>query len=793
MPKPTDVRTAYLPGLDGLRAIAVALVIAYHIDIPGFSGGMLGVGVFFTLSGFIITTVLVRTWQKRGNLALSNFWIRRARRLLPAVFLLLLSTLAATALFDPEKLSARIQEAGWAAIYVANWATVMRGESYFDRFQNPSPFSHLWSLSIEEQFYLFWPLLLLILFTLLTLIFRRTANTTNFPTDPSNLGRIPPTVLPGSHPGYSEKPYFQSHFQTDPRTPAARALTPSELVNIDHTQPLPISPPAPPIIPSQSAGTAAAISTPRQRKVFLSSALIVTLLGAISFWWLYQQYLPHADNTRAYEGTDTRAGALLWGAALALLWRPEHWQKSAGINQKTFLDMIGFLGLGGIIFLSLTTSETSASIYSWGILSLTLATCAALIAIAQNGTLIARFLGTAPFRWVGERSYGIYLWHMPIISFTTTLTPDQHFALGYVSPGWGYLTHPFTIACLQIILTLLFAALSWKYVEEPIRTHGLIAAWRIGRTAKNPLSKKRLLPPMVPIALIIGSLATGSMGLVHALPKPTLEQQIAAQERQENVAGHASGRNSTAPVVIDPENLRTSCREVIYIGDSTSVGMNSAEVLPNPQQRIKGRLQEFGAKETIIDIDGARSIVERYKGHPNGEDVARSHQHFSGCWIIALGLNDAATFGLGQGGATPQYRIETMMSLIPADAQVLWVNSITMPWANPTYGNRHMQVWNRALNENAQNYPNLRIYDWNKQVRNWTVAQKQSFFQNDGVHYSADGYAVRAKGISMALAMAFPEGGEPLKNKWILLPNIPADKPSDSSTSPPAATHTSTL
>ncbi len=164
MPRPAGSETSYVPGLDGVRAIAVAAVVGYHLGAPWLPGGLLGVGVFFTLSGHLITTILITAWDRSGNLDLSHFWLRRARRLLPALLMVLIVVLVATPVLDNEVLPERGIEALAAVFYVSNWVTIASDVSYFQRFSGPGPLDHLWSLAVEEQFYLLWPLVLLVLF-----------------------------------------------------------------------------------------------------------------------------------------------------------------------------------------------------------------------------------------------------------------------------------------------------------------------------------------------------------------------------------------------------------------------------------------------------------------------------------------------------------------------------------------------------------------------------------------------------------------------------------------------------
>ena len=161
MPRPIETEQRYVAGLDGIRALAVLLVIAYHVNIPWARGGLLGVGVFFTLSGYLITDLLLERFDRRGNMGLPNFWLRRARRLLPALFLMLAAVSVWVAFFDTSQLAGVRRQVIAAVGYFNNWSTIAQHGSYFARFAAPLPLDHLWSLAIEEQFYLVWPWLLL--------------------------------------------------------------------------------------------------------------------------------------------------------------------------------------------------------------------------------------------------------------------------------------------------------------------------------------------------------------------------------------------------------------------------------------------------------------------------------------------------------------------------------------------------------------------------------------------------------------------------------------------------------
>jgi hypothetical protein len=231
--------------------------------------------------------------------------------------------------------------------------------------------------------------------------------------------------------------------------------------------------------------------------------------------------------------------------------------------------------------------------------------------------------------------------------------------------------------------------------------------------------------------------------------------------------------SATPPKASPPK--RTSCRSVVYIGDSTSDGEASAEFVPQASLRAPAQLAKVGVKTTHMQVSGARSIHEIFNGIPNGAMVA--HQEvasgYHGCWIIALGTNEAAdvaagsTFGL-------KTRINQMMSII-GKQPVMWVNAITLPNAAQYYSESGMKQWNNDLLAACSKYPTMRVFDW-------AAIAKPQWFIPDDIHYTPAGYIARTKAIAHGLVDAFPEGRPPgsLSLPQIFAQIFPRTKPSGS-------------
>ncbi len=655
-----------MPGLDGLRAVAVLAVIAYHLGLRWAPGGLLGVGVFFTLSGYLITDLLLAQWA-RGRLQLGDFWLRRARRLLPALFLMLVVVTVWVSIADGSQMPIVRGQVGAATVYVSNWWQIFQHVSYFSRFGPPSPLNHLWSLAVEEQFYLFWPWILLLGVTCVR----------------------------------------------------------------ERKRPIHIRP--------RLAGV----------------TLVLALASAIEMAVLYH---PSFDASRVYDGTDTRAFGLLIGAALAMVWPSRSLTDHVNARARGILDGAGAAGLVAIAILIWRTNQYSSFLYHGGIALLSIASVIAVAALAHPATRLGHALGWTPLRWIGVRSYGIYLWSVPIIVLTTP-TPNR---------GTGMLR-----AVLQVTAIFAVSALSWRYVEEPVRHGALGRLWGHARSAgwrpRSMPRRVRVVLTAAAAAFVLAAVALAGVGppapVTSALAGISVEPSHAGPsasgtDRAAAAGGRTAARRrvpaASAAGVPDPAgprivSTRSSCHGVAHIGDSTSEGLISSDYLPDPSQRIGAQYARIGVTDQRLEITGATSIVETLPGGANAETVARGLQSdgYRGCWVIALGTNDTADIYVGS-SVSLSTRIARMMAVIGKEP-VMWVNAKSLVASGP-YAESNMQLWNAALTQACAKYPNMRVFDWASVAQdNWFIA--------DGIHYTSAGYAGRAQLIATALAQAFPASG----------------------------------
>lgn len=216
-------------------------------------------------------------------------------------------------------------------------------------------------------------------------------------------------------------------------------------------------------------------------------------------------------------------------------------------------------------------------------------------------------------------------------------------------------------------------------------------------------------------------------------------------------SGTAGTTSRPTSAVARPKTLRTSCRHVAHIGDSTSVDLISPDYLPDPAQRLAARYADVGVRHLRVDASGGRSIVEEMPGQINGYKVAsawRSHG-YRGCWVFALGTNDTANVAAGS-SAGMMARIDQMMAVAHGQP-VMWVNTRTL-LPSGYWSSANEQAWDATLIKALAKYPNMRIF-------NWSAVAQPGWFLSDGIHYNSHGCAMRAKAIADALARAFPLNG----------------------------------
>ncbi|HUE98663.1 MAG TPA: acyltransferase family protein [Anaerolineales bacterium] len=359
-------RLSYITGLDGIRAVAVMAVLFYHANHPWALGGFLGVETFFVLSGFLITSLLLAEWHSTGRINLKNFWLRRARRLLPAVWLLLFILPVLAILFARDTLPRLKEDIPAALFYITNWVYIVREVPYFESFGRPPLLQQLWSLAVEEQFYLLWPLILLVLLRTLK----------------------------------------------------------------------------------------------NNRHRLLSATFVMIALASV---WMAVLYSPAADPLRVYYGTDTRAAGFLVGAMLAMIWSPWHASQSRASGRGIF-ETLGWGGLIALVILYNRLNEFQPFLYRGGILVTALASACLIVGASSPTTWISKILETPVLRWIGSRSYSIYLWHWPVFMLTR--------------PGIDIQLPVLLIRVGQVAVTFILAELSYRWIEVPVRHQGFRASIR---------------------------------------------------------------------------------------------------------------------------------------------------------------------------------------------------------------------------------------------------------------------------------------------------------------------------
>jgi peptidoglycan/LPS O-acetylase OafA/YrhL len=482
----------YRPALDGIRAIAVVAVVLFHFEFAWIPGGFLGVDVFFVVSGYLITSLMIEEWDRSGRIDRRQFWLRRGRRLLPALYLMLLVVSAWAALFVPDTLDRLRSDIVAAVLYVTNWWYIVDGQSYFDALGRPPVLQHLWSLAVEEQWYLIWPFVF-------AFAMRRTA------------GAVHRLVVP-------------------------------------------------------------------------------LLAAAASAIWMAILFDATGDVSRVYYGTDTRMSGLLIGAAVAMCWRP--WRsRFAGQRHLLAVDAAGGAALVALVATMLRWGSDTTFLYRGGFVVVALLSIVVVaVAVHPGARLLGGLLSIPVLRWLGMRSYAIYLWHWPVVVL-----------LGERDVGWP---RP-AMVVLWSVLTLGLADLSYRLVESPIR-HGAFTRWchRL-RTAEGP--DRSVLWSRAQVAALAGVFVIGGLGVRLANAEKVdiavggdVQQLALAPAPPPTAAGPSPAVASTLPTGLP--------RRVAIVGDSqaTALARNAPSGLGRYLRVSDGAVEGCGLVDSGSIVTSAR-------------------------------------------------------------------------------------------------------------------------------------------------------------------------------------------
>ena len=412
----------YIHSVDGLRAVAVIAVLLYHLGIDWIPGGFLGVDLFFVISGYVITGLILDSIARSGTLDLRAFYLSRIRRLVPALVAMIVFTTLFIGVYAPETVRRFLADIPYVLTGSMNWALVSRQQDYFEAIGRPPLLQHTWSLAVEAQFYLIWPLVLLFILR-----------------------------------------YFGKKN-----------------------------------IPIAALGIAIASGV----ALFAYSIRIDTQESAIS---------------HVYFGTDTHSIGLFLGSALAVSWQPQNLTREITKRAQDFVDLIGVIGLLGLLSTFLFINESDPTLYRIAFPLSALFGCATLISVVHPASRFAPILSTRPLIWIGERSYGIYLWHWIVFQLTRP-------SIDLVGDDWA-------LYALRVLIVFALADISLRYIEIPVR-RGYFELWFRGM--KYRTRTVRLRQQLSTIAAVVVTLAATSLVSINAMERA---DRIAAAEKASAESG----------------------------------------------------------------------------------------------------------------------------------------------------------------------------------------------------------------------------------------------------------------
>lgn len=632
-------RRFVLRGLDGVRAIAVLLVLVYHFWPQYLPGGMIGVDIFFVISGYLITALLLREGAYTGKMDIVSFWVRRLRRLVPAFALLTLVVGSLALLVGGDAQVGLGRQILGAFTYSSNWLLIWAGNDYFTQ-TSPELMTNFWSLAVEEQFYLFWPVVMVIVFM------------------------------------FTAK-WWQ------------RALVP---------------------------GVLGALS--------LLAAVVLGLLGA--------------STTRLYYGTDTHLYGLMLGVLLAMM---IPWSMYPPVDDRLYplvgygngiwgwlRQLVGWVSLVAVIPFALTLSDHSSWLMPWGLLVgslLGMGIIQALLPDVRGGTsgLFRGLLSLAPLRWIGQRSYGIYLWHWPLMVLA-------HYTFGAARSPW--------VNVGVLFLTLIVAGLSYMYVEQPVRHlgfRGALSAWfsamvaptgralpvgaavLAGVTLIATVFAVRTAPAMTQAEAVVAAGANYAQASAPA-PQPTTASTAPSPPVEASASAEPTESASPSPSASASKVAAVDGSQVTIVGDSVTLASSIALGEAMPQALVNAEVSRTSA--------AALPVVKQMVDSGQMRDV------------LVLSVTANSTFTVDQ--------LEQLKASVSPNGErkivlVTGVGPANLTWIEPS---------NQLIREfAAQNPDTVFIADWQAAAKG-----HPEYLVSDGVHPQGEGLTAYAQTVKDAVAKA---------------------------------------
>jgi peptidoglycan/LPS O-acetylase OafA/YrhL len=619
----------YLPGLDGVRALAVIGVLLYHADLSWIPGGFLGVDVFFVLSGFLITSLILEEFDRSGRVDFRKFYLGRARRLLPALILVLVVVSLAAALVYQDAARQLASDVVASIFYVNNWWYIAADQSYFEFIGRPPLLKHLWSLAVEEQFYLVWP-------AIAFLAMRRFA-----------------------------------------------------------------------------------------RKGVFAVAATLAILSTI---WMLQLAVANgfpdfADPSRAYFGTDSHSMGLLIGAAMATFWRPGRMRRSLPTGASVIITAIGIAALLAVIWFFVFVGEFTPWLYRGGFLGLALIVATLIAAASHPGVGLGKAMGTQPWRYIGQRSYGLYLWHWPVFMATR--------------PGLDLSLDGVPLLILRLGLTVGIAELSFRFVEMPIR-RGVIQRYAARIKAASGARRRRLR--LVATAMISATVVSVvAVALLLAATTRTAGETVVAAD-----VAAAMGITSGGPTEVSLDDGSEGPTVEPSAASSAETGTTSPATAgatpPATPTRDTGTVSAIGDSVML----GARSVL---KDVIPGTRVDAAVSRYPGAFIGKLKryvagnrLAPIVVLHPGTNGVLPESMMREMLDILVDSPRVVVVNT-NMPrtWREPN---------NNVMADVVPEYPNAVLADWRA-----ASLDKPEYFASDGIHLTEKGAKAYANLIKQAAGL----------------------------------------